>query len=190
MAERAMVHCLTRAAPRRPMVLGAVALCVAMLLFSLGPGPFTFVVINEMLPLSLRGKVVALSMLFNRCGSGTIALTFLTLKDSIGVFAAFSLYAALGLAVSGFYFAVVPESTGKSLELLEGTGDEAPTAEPHARSSEWDNEHHDQLPTVQLAQADQTVLRQHAPPRPDCVVHSDLDASQGSTTPRPGAPLM
>ena len=32
-------------------------LCSIMFTFSLGPGPFTLVVINEMLPLQLRGKV-------------------------------------------------------------------------------------------------------------------------------------
>ena len=70
-----------------------------MLLFSLGPGPLTFVVVNEMLPLALRGKVVALSLLLNRMASGSIALTFLSLKEAIGVVAAFTLYAGLGLAV-------------------------------------------------------------------------------------------
>lgn len=90
-----------------------------MLLFSLGPGPLTFVVVNEMLPLALRGKVVALSLLLNRMASGSIALTFLSLKEAIGVVAAFTLYACLGLAVTVFYHLCVPDATGKSLEENE-----------------------------------------------------------------------
>lgn len=90
-----------------------------MLLFSLGPGPLTFVVVNEMLPLALRGKVVALSLLLNRMASGSIALTFLSLKEAIGVVAAFTLYAGLGLAVTVFYHLCVPDATGKSLEENE-----------------------------------------------------------------------
>ena len=36
---------------------------------------------------------MALSVFFNRLGSGTIALTFLSLKEAVGTFASFSLYA-------------------------------------------------------------------------------------------------
>ena len=96
-----------------PMVVAA---SQVMLIFSLGPGPLTFVVVNEMLPLALRGKVVALSLLLNRFASGSIALTFLSLKEAIGVFAAFSLYAGLGLCVTVFYHLCVPNATGKALE--------------------------------------------------------------------------
>ena len=99
-----------------PTPVGALSLSLTMLVFSLGPGPLTFVVINEMLPLNLRGKVVSLALLCNRFGSGTIALTFLSLKEAIGVVAAFSLYAALGLGVTVFYHMRVPENSGRSLE--------------------------------------------------------------------------
>ena len=83
-----------------PTAVGALSLCAVMLFFSLGPGPLTFVVVNEMLPLALRARVVAVAVFFNRLGSGTIALTFLSLKDAIGVVAAFSLYALLGLLIT------------------------------------------------------------------------------------------
>lgn len=95
---------------------GAVSLCLVMLFFSLGPGPLTFVVVNEIVPLQLRGRLVALSVFFNRLGSGTIALTFLSLEGSVGAFAAFSLYAALGVGVTAVYWLAVPDMKGKSLE--------------------------------------------------------------------------
>jgi hypothetical protein len=60
--------------------------------------------------------VVATSVFFNRICSGTIALTFLTLNEAIGPFAAFSLYASLGLLITVFYAACIVETTGKSLE--------------------------------------------------------------------------
>jgi len=53
-----------------PTAVGAVCLCLIMLLFSLGPGPLTFVVVNEMLPLALRAKVVAAAVFTNRFGIG------------------------------------------------------------------------------------------------------------------------
>ena len=37
---------------------GAASLCLVMLFFSLGPGPLTFVVVNEIVPLHLRAKLV------------------------------------------------------------------------------------------------------------------------------------
>ena len=104
-----------------PAEVGAVALSLVMLLFSLGPGPLTWVVINEVLPLALRAKVVAIALLCNRVGSGTIALTFLSLKEAVGVVAAFSLYGALGLLVTCFYHFCVPDVTGQALEQNEDT---------------------------------------------------------------------
>ena len=69
------------------------------------------VVVSEMLPLRLRGKVVALGVLVNRLASGVVALTFLSLSRAVGgFFAAFLLYAALGVLTTVFYAAAVPES--------------------------------------------------------------------------------
>jgi len=99
-----------------PLAASATSLCFAMLFFSLGPGALTFVVVSEMLPLYMRAKVVAMSVFFNRLCSGTIALTFLSLNEAIGPFAAFGLYAGLGILITIFYGACVVETTGKSLE--------------------------------------------------------------------------
>lgn len=98
------------------MPVAAFALCLVMFFFSLGPGPFTFVIVNEMLPFDIRGKVVAISVFFNRIGSGTIALTFLSLKNAVGVFAAFTFYAGIAVATTIFYWACVPDLSGKTLE--------------------------------------------------------------------------
>ena len=105
-------------------------LCLVMLFFSLGPGPLTFVVVNEIVPLHLRAKLVTLSVFCNRLGSGTIALTFLSLKHAIGTFAAFSLYAVLGLAVTLLYAVAVPDMKGRSLE--GGDPAEGPADPPSA----------------------------------------------------------
>ena len=45
-----------------PTAVGAASLCLVMLFFSLGPGPLTFVVVNEIVPLHLRAKLVAPSL--------------------------------------------------------------------------------------------------------------------------------
>ncbi len=106
-----------------PAAVGAIALCLVMLFFSLGPGPLTFVVVNEIIPLERRAKLVALSVFFNRLGSGTIALTFLSLKESIGDWQAFALYAAVGFAITLFYALAVPDLTGQALEAAGPSSD-------------------------------------------------------------------
>ena len=98
-----------------------VLLCAIMFFFSIGAGPFTLVVVNEMIPFQARSKVVAASVLCNRLGSGTVALTFLSLSARIGVPATFYLYGGLGFAVTIFYMAVLPEGTGLSLEQSAAT---------------------------------------------------------------------
>jgi len=119
-----------------PTAAGAASLCLTMLFFSLGPGPLTFVVVNEIVPLPARGKLVALSVFFNRLGSGTIALTFLTLKNRVGTFASFTLYALLGVALTVFYWLGVPDVTGKSLE--EADAPASPAAAAAARGEAQD----------------------------------------------------
>ena len=64
-------------------------LCAIMFFFSVGAGPFTLVVVNEMIPYQARSKVVAASVLGNRVASGTVALTFLSLKNAVSVPTAF-----------------------------------------------------------------------------------------------------
>eukprot|EP00729_Bicosta_minor_P012985 gene12985-23265_t len=98
-----------------------VLLCAIMFFFSIGAGPFTLVVVNEMIPFQARSKVVAASVLCNRLGSGTVALTFLSLSARIRVPATFYLYGGLGFAVTIFYMAVLPEGTGLSLEQSAAT---------------------------------------------------------------------
>ncbi len=87
-----------------------------MFSFSIGPGPFTWVVVNEMNPYAARSCIVAASVLLNRLTSGLVALTFLSLQDAIGIADTFYLYGGLGAAVTVFYVAALTDSTGVSLE--------------------------------------------------------------------------
>jgi sugar porter (SP) family MFS transporter len=91
-------------------------LCLMMFAFSLGPGPFTWVVVNEMTPYAARSRTVAASVLVNRLASGTVALTFLSLEHTLGVTHTFFMYGGIGLAVTLFYAMVVKDSTGIVLE--------------------------------------------------------------------------
>jgi hypothetical protein len=56
-----------------------------------------------MLPLERRAKVAALAVFFNRMGSGSIALTFLSLNEALGAAHSFLVRRrrALGLRTAG-----------------------------------------------------------------------------------------
>ena len=90
-------------------------------------------------------QVVALAVFFNRLGSGTIALTFLSLRDAVGTFAAFTLYAALGATATVYYWLVVPDLSGQALEASSGAGETGPVllGAGHASSSEPNNDPND-----------------------------------------------
>lgn len=98
-----------------------VCLSFIMFAFSIGAGPLTLVVANEIVPMQLRGKVVAASMFVNRITSASVALTFITLQHAMGTAAVFLLYTGLAVVATCFYWATIPELTGKALEAAAGS---------------------------------------------------------------------
>jgi sugar porter (SP) family MFS transporter len=100
-----------------PMVI-VVLLCAVMASFSLGLGPFTFLVASESLGLTERATGMTLCAAANRCTSGTVALTAVSLYEALGNAGLFALYAGIGLISLPFYFTSVPETTGQTLEEL------------------------------------------------------------------------
>ena len=103
------------------VVASVVLVSLGMAGFSLGPGPFTFVLVNELVPFRYRGKGVAFAVALNRVVSGTVALTFLVFKDAVGVPAVFLFYAGLGLLSGALYYKMA-DTRGASLESLERAG--------------------------------------------------------------------
>jgi MFS family permease len=99
-------------------LLVVVLLCSIMASFSIGLGPFSFLVASENLGLSERATGVTLCASVNRMTSGTVALTAVSVYEGIGPAGLFALYAALGCASIPFYFTSVHETSGQTLEEL------------------------------------------------------------------------
>ena len=97
------------------------ALCAFMASFSLGMGPVTWVVVSEIFPLEHRAKGTAVSMAVNRLTSGTVAMTFLSLSDFVGVGGAFLFFSGVSATHFAFTFRYLPETKGKSLEEIEAS---------------------------------------------------------------------
>lgn len=89
--------------------------------FSIGAGPVTWVYSSEIFPLRLRAQGMAAGDDVNRTTSGIISMTFLSLSKAITIGGAFFLYC--GIATFGwiFFYTVLPETRGKTLEEIEGS---------------------------------------------------------------------
>jgi sugar porter (SP) family MFS transporter len=95
------------------------SLLVYIASFAVSLGPVAWLLISEIYPLNVRGLAMSLATLSNWVFNFIIALTFLSIIDALGESGAFWLYAAVGVA--GWFFCRywVPETKGRSLEVIE-----------------------------------------------------------------------
>ena len=93
-------------------------LCAIMASFSAGVGPFTFLCASENLALHERASGMTLCAAINRCTSGLVALTAVSLSDWLGDDGLFSLYSVAAVGSLIFYAKGVPETSGATLEEL------------------------------------------------------------------------
>ncbi|XP_061354858.1 polyol transporter 5-like [Gastrolobium bilobum] len=107
-------------------LMWAVGLSIATVLsyvatFSIGAGPITWVYSSEIFPLRLRAQGAAVGVVVNRVTSGVISMTFLSLSKGISIGGAFFLFG--GIAATGwiFFYTMLPETQGKTLEDMEGS---------------------------------------------------------------------
>lgn len=81
--------------------------------------PLGWLLISEIFPLSVRGIGMSIGSLSHWGFNAIISFTFLTLTNGIGIGSTFLLYAAVCIfgLVWGYYY--IPETKGKSLEVIE-----------------------------------------------------------------------
>ncbi|CAH9124375.1 unnamed protein product [Cuscuta epithymum] len=105
-------------------VTWALALAIAMTLayvaaFSIGAGPITWVYSSEIFPLRLRATGCSLGTGINRATSGVISMTFISLYKSISIGGSFFLYGGIAAVGWLFFFTLMPETQGRTLEEME-----------------------------------------------------------------------
>ena len=111
-------------------LLVVIFLCCIMASFSIGLGPFTFLLASESLGLSERATGMTLCAATNRCTSGAVALTAVSMYQALGSGGLFAFYGMIGLLSLIFYYRAVPETIGQSLEELAARKREMELAEP------------------------------------------------------------
>jgi len=107
-------------------LMWAVGLSIAMVLayvatFSIGAGPITWVYSSEIFPLRLRAQGAAAGVAVNRTTSAVVSMTFLSLTNAITIGGAFFLYCGIATVGWIFFYTVLPETRGKTLEDMEGS---------------------------------------------------------------------
>ncbi|KAJ1459982.1 major facilitator superfamily domain-containing protein [Pelagophyceae sp. CCMP2097] len=118
-----------------PTGYGIASVTYVMLAFSLGPGPFTAVFVNETVDVRYRAKSTAIACCANRLTSAIVALSFLPLQHLFGAAYIFYFYALIGLFCTLFYAKTLPHTLGKDLEMLEEPLAPSSCEEPLAPSS-------------------------------------------------------
>ena len=94
-------------------------LCCVMFAFSIAIGPFTWIVVAEVLPQRCRAKGTMLGIFVNRITSGTVALTALSTAKAFTFAGFFFFYAAVSAVSVIFYATCVPETAGRALTEIE-----------------------------------------------------------------------
>jgi len=87
--------------------------------FAISLGPVFWLLISEIYPLKIRGLSMSIATIANWGANLLVAMTFLSLLQTLGRPITFWLYAAMGLAAWIFSYFLVPETKGRSLEEIE-----------------------------------------------------------------------
>ena len=92
---------------------------VFVLAFGVSLGPLPYVLMSELFPLALRGAGMGIASAAAWGVNVLVSLTFPVLIETFGVVLVFGFYGLISIAALGFVLALVPETRGRSLELIE-----------------------------------------------------------------------
>lgn len=123
-----------------------VLLCCVMASFSAGLGPFTFLLASENLATSERAAGMTWCAAANRCTSGAVALSTVSLYQAFGDSGFFAFYTAVGFASLVFYVNIV-ETNGLTLEELSAGRSGSTNMGVHDTQEEY---HDFEIPNIQV----------------------------------------
>jgi len=99
------------------VAIGGLVIYVAC--FAFGLGPIFWLLISEIYPLKNRGVAMSAVTVTNWAMNLLVAVTFLTLVAALGHAGTFWLYGLVAIGAWIFFYWLVPETKGKSLEQIE-----------------------------------------------------------------------
>ncbi|GER57158.1 polyol transporter [Striga asiatica] len=101
-----------------------VVVCVLMTytsvaFFSMGMGPIAWVYSSEIFPLKLRAQGCGVGVALNRATSGILLMSFISLYKGITIGGTFFLFSGIAAITWLFFFTLLPETRGRTLEDME-----------------------------------------------------------------------
>jgi len=87
--------------------------------FAIGLGPIAWLFLSEIYPLEIRGKAMSCGVFANWASNFIVAMTFLTVLNSLGPSKTFLLYGAICILTIAFIYRFIPETKGKTLEEIQ-----------------------------------------------------------------------
>lgn len=99
------------------IAIGSLAVYVSS--FAVGLGPIFWLMISEIYPLKVRGAAMSTVTVTNWALNLLVSVTFLSLVAVLGQGGTFWLYGAIAIAALVFFYRMVPETKGKTLEQIE-----------------------------------------------------------------------
>ncbi|XP_008303633.1 solute carrier family 2, facilitated glucose transporter member 10 isoform X1 [Stegastes partitus] len=87
--------------------------------YSAGFGPMTWLLLSEIFPAAVRGRAFAFTNCFNWAANLLVTFTFLNVIDAIGLSGVFLVYGLTAVAAAVFFYFMLPETKGKSLEDID-----------------------------------------------------------------------
>lgn len=119
-----------------PMLI-VVFLSIYVAFYSFTWAPLTWVLIGEVFPLAVRGRVSGLASSFNWIGSFAVGLLFPVMTAAMSQEAVFAIFGVICLLGVAFVRFCVPETKGRTLEEIEQQGTRAKETETLATSEDY-----------------------------------------------------
>ena len=99
--------------------LAIVSLVLFRFFFSVGWGPIPWLLLSELLPLSVRGFASGIAMFITSGTAGLVSGVYLQYSELVRPWYAMWTFSLINLAAVVFVFVFIPETKGKSLEEVE-----------------------------------------------------------------------
>ncbi|KAI9588361.1 hypothetical protein GQX74_004206 [Glossina fuscipes] len=119
------------------------ALCVFIIMFSIGFGPVPWLMMGELFASDIKGVAGSIAGTSNWVLAFIVTKTFVNMKEALGSGQTFWLFAGITVLGAVFVFLFVPETKGKSLNeiqtLLEGNSNSNPIVVNNSNNSSNDN---------------------------------------------------
>jgi sugar porter (SP) family MFS transporter len=100
-------------------IAAVTCLSLFVLAFGVSLGPLPYVLMSELFPLALRGPGMGIASAAAWGINVVVSLTFPVLVEAFGIALVFGFYGAISIGALLFVMALVPETRGRPLELIE-----------------------------------------------------------------------